>query len=126
MKSKIIILTFALSILLNLCLVVVIFYQALNGCAKIADGRIGRLAEDTQIGFFGDSETLFTLPKGLVVRESSATGAGWFEPYRFQIVITSDSEALVDYSINEKQPISRNSEYYSADVIARRLTEGKP
>ncbi|MCG8550318.1 MAG: hypothetical protein MI799_07945 [Desulfobacterales bacterium] len=126
MKSKIIILTFALSILLNLCLVVILFYQALNGCAKIADGRIGRLAEDTQIGFFGDSETLFTLPKGLVVRDASATGAGWFEPYRFQIVITSDNEALVDYSINERPPVKQDGEYYSADVTARRLTEGKP
>lgn len=120
MKSKILKLTLALSILLNMCLILIMLYQVLDGCAKIADGRIGILSKNTAIVRFGDTETIFTLPKGLVVREASATGAGWFEPYRFQIVITSDDEELVDYSVNEKKPINQNSEYYSADVISRR------
>lgn len=74
------------------------------------------MAQETKIGFFDGDTTVFTLPKGLVVREASATGAGWFEPYRFRIVVTSDSESLVDYSINEKKINGQNSEYYSAEI----------
>ena len=42
------------------------------GCAEIEDGRTGVLGR-----------VLFTLPKGLVVREASATAADWFEPQLF-------------------------------------------
>ena len=96
-------------------------YQALNGCAEIANGRIGVLSKDIEVGYFGSDKTIFTLPKGLAVREASATGADWFEPYRFRIVVTSDTESLVDYSVNEKKLKDQDSEYYSAEVISRRI-----
>ncbi|MCB2141269.1 hypothetical protein KQH27_01015 [bacterium] len=91
------------------------------GCAEIANGRIGVLSKDTEIGYFGSDESIFMLPKGLVVSETSATGVDWFEPYRFRIVVTSDTESLVDYSVNAKELKDQDSEYYSAEVIARRI-----
>ena len=88
----------------------------MNGCAEIANGRIGVLAKDLNVGYFGNTTSVFTLPKGLVVREASATGADWFEPHRFRLVVTSDNEALVDYSARKENRKEQNSEYYSADV----------
>ncbi len=69
------------------------------------------MPQDTKIGFFGGDTTVFTLPKGLVVREASATGAGWFEPNRFRIVVTANNESLVDYSLSEANLKGQNNEY---------------
>ena len=63
----------------------------------------------------GDS-LLFTLPKGLTVRNASERGLnaiGQFENERFQIVITSDEE-LVNYNIPPDN-LAPNGNYYSAD-----------
>ncbi len=89
--------------------------QFLNGCAEIPNGRIGVLNQDVEAGYFDSDKAVFTLPKGLVVREASASGAGWFEPFRFRIVITSEGDDLVDYSKINEEPKDQNSEYYSAD-----------
>lgn len=66
---------------------------------------------------FGSDKVLFTLPKGLIVRDASATGADWFEPYRFRIVVTSDNAALVDYSQKIAPLSDQRTEHYSVDVV---------
>ena len=119
MKTKILKLTLAVSLLLNIGLFAVLVYQTLNGCAEIKNGRIGVLKEDIEVGFFGSEKTILKLPKGLIVKEASATGAGWFEPYRFRIVITSNNENLVDYKINKNSKDSL-TEYYSAEVSSKK------
>ena len=116
MKTKFLILALTISAFLNIVLFYLFAFQALEGCAEIANGRIGVLTKDTEVGYFDGNATVFTLPKGLVVREASASGAGWFEPKRFRIVVTSDSESLVDYSINKEKLEGQNSEYYSAEI----------
>ena len=97
-------------------MVVILADKALMGCAEIANGRIGVLSQDIEVGYFGGNTTVFTLPKGLVVREASATGVDWFEPNRFRLVVTSERESLVDYSVKEEQQTRQDSEQYSADI----------
>jgi len=107
----------SISIILNLVLagiLIVGFFKILEGCAEIPNGRIGVLNKNLDIGYFGNSKKVFSLPKGLVVKEASATGAGWFETNRFRIVITSDDDNLVNY--HDIKPLLNNSEYYSADI----------
>jgi len=107
------------SLILNIALVSVIiflFSKALNGCAEISNGRIGVLNKNLEIGYFDKSKKLFTLPKGLVVKEASATGAGWFEPNRFRLVITSDNENLVNYKNIKIKELPNQSEFYSAEI----------
>lgn len=104
------------SLLLNIALGLGLVYQALEGCAEVADGRVGVLQEELPVGIFDSGKALFTLPKGLVVREASATGAGWFEPHRFRIVVTSDRADLVDYPAQDGEPVNQDGEYYSADI----------
>lgn len=107
-----------ISITLNILLLITIGYgciKILNGCAEMPDGRIGVLNQDLNVGYFDSNQKLFTLPKELVVREASATGAGWFEPYRFRIIITSSNDKLVNYKNTTPQELS-GSEYYSADI----------
>jgi hypothetical protein len=68
------------------------------------------------VGVFGSEKVLFTLPKGLVVRDASATGADWFEPHRFRIVVTSDA-ALVDYSQKVTPLSGQRTEHYSEKIV---------
>jgi len=110
--------TFALifSITLNFILGGLLLYVVLQGCAEVANGKVGILSDEIKIGIFGSNKVLFTLPKGLVVRDASATGADWFEPHRFRIIVTSDNPALVDYS-QKIEPLSdQHAELYSAEV----------
>ncbi|PPD35558.1 MAG: hypothetical protein CTY19_00455 [Methylomonas sp.] len=69
--------TFALifSITLNFILGGLLLYVVLQGCAEIANGKVDILSDEIKIGVFGSNKVLFTLPKGLVVRDASATGA---------------------------------------------------
>lgn len=108
-----------ISILLNIFLVLAVifswFYNALIGCSEIANGKLGVLKRDVQVGLFDKEERIFTLPKGLAVLDTHATGMGYFEPYRFRIVITSDDKDLVDYSSEEKaKAFNPHGNYYSA------------
>jgi hypothetical protein len=78
--------------------------------------KLGRLENDLTIGHFTGDSLLFTLPKGLTVRNASERGIsaiGQFENERFQIVISSDDE-LVNYNlpIDSLEP---HGYYYSAD-----------
>ena len=114
----------ALSLLLNVVLAGALLYVVLQGSGETPDGRMGVLVRDIEVGRFNETNTVFTLPRGLVVREASATGADWFEPYRFRLVITSDDDALVDYSPRITD-LPSDGEYYSADVAFRRKEEVK-
>ncbi len=115
MKIKSILLP--LSIVLNFVFVAVILYLILQGTAEITHGRYGVLKKNIDIGRFTETEKIFSLPKGVVVRDVSASGMDWFEPNRFRIVITSERGDLVDYSIDQEKAKSEHGEYYSADII---------
>ena len=110
----------AISVILNFGLAYVLFAMAMNGCAEEPDGRVGVLIQDVEVGVFDTDETLFTLPRGLVVREASASGAGWFEPYRFRIVVTADNERFVNYEASDEDLAVQSAEYYSAEVSKER------
>ncbi len=105
-----------LSLVLNACFLFTIVYLLLQGTPEVRSGRFGVLTSTVEIGRSGGNVKIFTLPKGLIVRDVSASGADWFEPHRFRIVITSDRENLVDYSIDQVKAESGYGEYYSADV----------
>lgn len=105
------------SLLLNVVLAFGWTHQILEGCAEVADGKVGILKEDVIVGAFDSGEALFTLPKGLVVRDASASGVGWFEPHRFRVVVTSDRTDLIDYSSFQSAIVNQDSEYYSADTV---------
>jgi hypothetical protein len=105
-----------ISVILNFGLAYMLFAQAMDGCAEDPNGRVGVLIQDVEVGVFDTDETLFTLPKGLVVREASASGAGWFEPYRFRIVVTANNERFVDYEPSDEDLAVQSAEYYSAEV----------
>ena len=109
------IIALGLSLLLNLLLAGALLERNLNGCAEVADGKLGVLRQELKVGPFGSDRTLFTLPKGLRVRDASATGAGWFEPHRFRLVVTSEDRGLVDYTTPPAQGTAQASELYSAD-----------
>lgn len=68
---------------------------------------------------FNQTDTiLFKLPKGLTVRDVSERGfgaIGQFENNRFEIVVTTAQENLVDYEKPEDELLPFGN-YYSADV----------
>lgn len=87
----------ALSVLLNVALAAVLLYFVLQGCAEVADGQLGVLTRDLQVGeFFGLRGPIHTSER--IGGQGPATGADWFEPNRFGLVITSDDEGLVNFS----------------------------
>jgi len=108
------------SIMLIVALVYFLSLQLLDGCAEMTDGRVGVLKQDLEVGLFDTNETLFILPKGLIVREASATGADWFEPYRFRIVVTANNERFVDYEPSAEEFDKQDGEFYSAEVSTTR------
>ena len=123
--KKVLVILLSLSLLLNAVLVAGVLYQALMGCAEIADGKLGVLTRNIEVGQFNKSDTIFSLPKGLIVRDASATGADWFEPYRFRLVVTTDDKSLVNYDEGIVPESGHHHEYYSADVTLRRNLEVK-
>lgn len=92
----------------------------MSGTGEIRNGEIGILKEDLQVGTFGEEGVIFTLPKGILVRDVQQTGAGWFENNRFRVVVTSDRDDLVDYDYSVPEDTKQNSEIYSADVTLNR------
>ncbi|MEL4897368.1 hypothetical protein [Crocosphaera sp. Alani8] len=97
-----------LSVLFNLSLL-----SELIGRCEVSNGRIGVLTQDIEIGHLKEKTTVFTLPKGLTVREVSATRSDLANLYKFRFVITSNSESLIDYSNNKGDLSNTYSEYYS-------------
>jgi len=112
--------TLIVSVILNIVLGYFLFIQLMDGNAEMADGRIGVITQDIEVGVFDTDEVLFTLPKGLTVREASASGAGWFEPYRFRIVVTANNERFVNFEPGAEKFGEQDSEFYSAEVSAKR------
>jgi len=79
---------------------------------------LGRLEKNVEIRVFTSDSTIFTIPKGLTVRNVSQRGIsaiGQFENERFEIVITSDDPSLVNYNL-PKDSLQQFGNYYSADV----------
>ena len=79
--------------------------------------KLGRLEKDLEVGYFMGDSTIFKLPKGLTVRNASQRGIsaiGQFENERFEIVITSMDDDLVNYKL-AKDSLSFNN-FYSADI----------
>ena len=103
---------FRISILLNIILLIGWGLSSLNRPSY----KLGRLEKDITVGNFMGDSLLFTIPKGLTVRNASERGLnaiGQFENERFQIVISSDDE-LVNYDLT-LDSLGPNGNYYSAD-----------
>jgi hypothetical protein len=105
---------FRISIALNLALLIGFFLEWLSSPTY----KLGRLEKDVTIGHFGSDSVIFKLPRGLTVRNISQRGLasiGQFENERFEIVITSDDENLVNYELPEDS-LEQFGNFYSADV----------
>jgi hypothetical protein len=103
---------FRISILLNIILLIGWGLSSLNRPSY----KLGRLEKDITVGNFMGDSLLFTLPKGLTVRNASERGLnaiGQFENERFQTVISSDDE-LINYDL-PIDSFAPNGNYYSAD-----------
>lgn len=114
---------FLTSVFCNFLLLALLVFLLLDGKAERANGKLGVLTQDIDIGVFDTNKVSFKLPKGLVVRDASATGAGWFEPHRFRLVITSNQDNLVDYFPSNFIKSKNTSEFYSADVVKNHKIE---
>jgi hypothetical protein len=105
---------FRISILLNIIFIIGYGLNWFNSPTY----ELGRLEKDVRIGVFTSDSTIFTIPKGLTVRNISQRGisaVGQFENKRFEIVITSDDPELVNYGL-PKDSLQQFGNYYSADI----------
>jgi hypothetical protein len=109
--------TYRISILLNLFFGAGLFLNYINSPSY----DLGILKEDVKIGLFNKNDTtLFALPKGLTVRNISQRGIsaiGQFENNRFEIVVTTDRDDLVDYNRPDIELLPFGN-FYSADFDA--------
>lgn len=104
---------FRLSVTFNVIFLLTWCFNSLNKPSY----RLGRLEKDITIGSFMGDSIVFTLPKGLTVRNASERGInaiGQFENERFQIVISSDDWDLVSYDL-PIDSLASHGNYYSAD-----------
>ena len=109
---------FRISVLFNVIFILGLIWNALNSPSY----KLGRLEQDISVGYFSTDSVLFRLPKGLTVRDVSPSGlnaVGQFENSRFEIVITSDKESIINYSL-PKDSLDIFGNYYSADVAKYR------
>lgn len=105
-----------LSILLNIFFGLNLALEKVNS----PNYKLGVLTQDVNVGFFANDSTIFKLPKGIIVRNVSPRGVaaiGQFENHRFEIIVTTDKEDLVNYNL-PKNNLSQNGNYYSADKSA--------
>jgi hypothetical protein len=104
-----------ISILLNVLFVLLWSWNMLN----TPSNRLGRLEKGIRVGYFATDSVLFTLPKGLTVRDVSPVGLnaiGQFENNRFEIIITTELESLINYTLSQDS-LDIFDNYYSADVL---------
>mgnify|MGYP001164127072 CR=1 FL=1 len=105
---------FWFSLTLNVVLLIGWFFNTINSPSK----ELGRLEKDLRIGVFTGDSVLFTLPKGLTVRNASGRGLeaiGQFENERFEIVITSDDWGMVNYGL-PSDSLGSFGNYYCAEI----------
>jgi hypothetical protein len=105
---------FRISILLNVTFIIGYGFNWLNSPTY----ELGRLEKDVRVGIFTSDSIIFTIPKGLTVRNISERGIsaiGQFENEGFEIVITSDDLGLVNYDL-PKDSLQQFGNYYSADI----------
>jgi len=79
--------------------------------------KLGILTQDVNAGFFAVDSTLYKIPKGITVRDISPRGIaaiGQFENNRFEIILTTEREDLVNYNV-PKDSLFPFGNYYSAD-----------
>ena len=102
---------FTISILFNILIIFAYGWNWINSPTY----ELGRLEKEIEIGIFTSDTTIFTIPKGLTVRNKSERGLaaiGQFENERFEIVITSDDPDLVNYNL-PKDSLNQFGNYYS-------------
>ena len=106
--------TYRISITLNLIFGIGLLLNYINSPSY----DLGVLKEDVKLGLFNKTDTtLFALPKGLTVRNISQRGMsaiGQFENNRFEIVVTTERDDLVDYNRPERELLPFGN-FYSAD-----------
>jgi hypothetical protein len=106
------------SIVLNIGLTIALAISwllfALSGCPE-TNGELMVLQKDVSARCPGKGSELFTLPKGLVVQDVSASGAGFFETNRFKIVITTDDETYTETLTDSLGDKCGHGYFYSAD-----------
>ena len=110
-----------ISFLFNFIFILLLLWQGINSPSY----KLGRLEQDIYVGYFASDSILFKLPKGLTVSDLSQRGIsaiGQFENNRFDIVITSDDERLVNYSLPDDS-LDVFGNYYSADVLKYKSKE---
>ena len=79
--------------------------------------RLGVLTQDVNAGFLAEDSIVYKIPKGITVRDVSPRGIesiGQFENNRFEIILTTDREDLVNYDI-PRDSLFQFGNYYSAD-----------
>lgn len=77
--------------------------------------KIGVLKREVKVYMGKEPQEQFIIPKGFVVRDASPRGfaaIGHFEPYHFQIIVTTEDRDLIDYNNLDKS--RKKSEYYPA------------
>jgi hypothetical protein len=103
----------AVSVLFNLYLGGDLLIKSMNAPTD----RIGVLKRNIQASSFENQRILFTLPKGLTVRDASPgfiASIDVFERNRFAIVLTSDDENVIDYSVADSS-LQHYGELYSIE-----------
>jgi hypothetical protein len=105
---------FIISVTFNIAFIIGYILNYINS----PNYKLGVLQKDIKVGVISNNDTtLFLLPKGITVRNVSPQGIGaigQFENNRFEIIITTDREDVVDYKIPEKD-LSPFGNYYTAD-----------
>ncbi len=103
-----------ISFLLNLIFILGLVFYKLNSPTY----QLGILEKDVEVGVFGNDSTIFTIPKGITVRDASERGLaaiGQFENERFEIIITSNDYEIVNYNV-PKEHLKTFGNYYSCRV----------
>ena len=92
------------------------------------EDRVGVLTRDLEVGSFGGTNVIFSLPKGLTVRDASPrflASIDVFEPHRFSVTMTTENEDLVNYQV-DRSALRRDEELYSLDMADRRDDSPSP